>query len=123
MCIVLVAATLVWGTGMIYLLSHVERFAHVGGKLKNGAQWAEELVSNISRDLKAGREVATTISPSQQLINEESAAASYPINIVMQAQEDDLGGLISAVNSVVVNTKHLVHFYLIVPDDTTAHLQ
>lgn len=106
---------------MIYLLSHVERFAHVGGKLKNGAQWAEELVSNISRDLKAGREVATTISPSQQLINEESAAASYPINIVMQAQEDDLGGLISAVNSVVKHTKNEVHFHFVVVDESVQH--
>lgn len=118
--LVLVAATLVWASVMVYLLSHVERFVQVGGKLKSGAHWAEELVSNMSRNFKKDQELVT-ISPSQLLLNEESAAASNLINIVMQAQEDDLGGLISAVNSVFKHTKNKVHFYFAVVDQPVQH--
>ncbi len=118
--LVLVAATLVWASVMVYLLSHVERFAQVGGKLKNGAHWAEELVSNMSKNFKKDQE-PITISASQHLLNEQSAAASNLINIVMQVQEDDLGGLISAVNSVVKHTKNKVHFYFAVVNEPVQH--
>lgn len=98
---------------MIYLLTHVQDFASYGGKVKAGAYYAHELVSNISHS--AFNEKVTE-EPSQK-INTDL------VNIIIQANEDNLGGLISAASSVSINTRNKVHFYFVVPDDTKSHLQ
>ncbi|KAK4001993.1 Glycosyltransferase 8 domain-containing protein 1 [Daphnia magna] len=107
--------SLVWAGFMVYLLTHVQSFAGYGGRFQVGAKYAQEYLSNISHS--AFKEEAKTISTTSQ------TAKSKLINVVIQAREDNLGGLISAVNSVIVNTKSTVHFHFIVPDDTIFHLQ
>lgn len=106
---------MVWAGFMVYLLTHVQSFAGYGGRFQVGAKYAQEYLSNISHS--AFKEKAKTISTTSQ------TAKSKLINVVIQAREDNLGGLISAVNSVIVNTKSTVHFHFIVPDDTIFHLQ
>jgi hypothetical protein len=114
---VVTGASLIWAGFMMYLLAHVQNFADYGGRFKTGAKYAQELVSNISHSTFDKAEIPKIESTTSHHTKNDR------MNVVMQAREDNLGGLISALNSVVVNTKHLVHFYLIVPDDTTAHLQ
>lgn len=99
---------------MIYLLTHVQDFASYGGKVKAGAYYAKELVSNISH---SAFDKTPTEEPSSQKINTDL------INIIIQASEDDLGGLISAASSVSINTRKKVHFYFVVPEDSKSHLQ
>ncbi len=111
-------ASLIWAGFMIYLLAHVQNFADYGGRFKTGAKYAQELVSNISSH--------STFNKAEIPLTESTAShhsKSNVINVIIQAKEDNLGGLISALNSIVVNTKNPVSFYLIVPDETTSHLQ
>lgn len=110
-------ASLIWAGFMIYLLAHVQNFADYGGRFKTGAKYAKELVSNISHSTFNKAEIALTEPTASH------HTKSNVINVIIQAREDNLGGLISALNSVVVNTKNPVSFYLIVPDETTSHLQ
>ncbi len=100
---------------MIYLLTHVQDFAHYGGKFKAGAKYAHQYVSNISlSDIM--KEASSHTTPPSHHVNRNL------INVIIQAREDNLGGLISVVNSIVTNTKHAVHFYFVVPEDTISHL-
>ncbi len=100
---------------MIYLLTHVEKFSHYGGSLRTGyVQWASQIfsdhnVTQIEQDI---------VSSYSNRISEAET-----INIIMQSGEDDLGGLISAVNSILLNTKHPVHFYFVLPETTIQHLR
>lgn len=100
---------------MIYLLTHVEKFSHYGGSLRTGyVQWASQIfsdhnVTQIEQDI---------VSSYSNRISEAET-----INIIMQSGEDDLGGLISAVNSILLNTKHPVHFYFVLPETTIQYLR
>lgn len=101
---------------MIYLLAHVEKFAQYGGTLRvASARWAEQLLlsretSNITNFLEDGTVLKV----------EEN---SNTINIVMQAGEDEMGGLIAAINSVVSNSKLPIHFYLVLPEASMEHFK
>lgn len=99
---------------MIYLLTHVQNFANYGGKFKAGASFAQELMSNISHSAFDKVEPSFTAS---QKINTDI------INIIIEANKQNIGGLITAASSVVTNTKHKVHFYFLVPKNTLSHLQ
>lgn len=101
---------------MVYLLANVQNFADYGGKFKVGAKYAQDYISNLSYPAAVKKETQTELTASQP-------AKSKLINVVMQAREDDLGGLICAVNSIIVNTKYPVQFHFVVRDDTTVHLQ
>lgn len=111
---VLAAGTLLWVGFMIYLLAHVERFASYGGSLTNGARWAGQLLSGDNN---------ITLSEDDSSPTKSDQESGDYINIVMQANENDLGGLIAAVNSVVSNSKHKVQFYFVLPETSIKHLK
>ena len=107
--------SVLWGCFMIYLLTHVQDFADYGGKFKAGAKYAHQYVSNIS--------LSDLIKDTPHTTAASHHVNRNLINVVIQAREDNLGGLISVVNSVVTNTKQPVHFYFLVPEDTVSHLK
>lgn len=97
---------------MIYLLSHVERFAgYYAGKFNlkahpSGAGTANESLEHEPRSLTV-----------------QISSPPLPVNIVIQAEEDNIGGLVTAVNSISSNSKIQSHFYFVVPNETVLHLQ
>lgn len=113
---VLAAGTLLWAGFMIYLLTHVEKFSNYGGSLRTGyVQWASQIFSG---DHNTTRIEQDTVSSYSNRISEAET-----INIIMQSGEDELGGLVSAINSILLNTKHPVHFYFVLPEVTIQHLR
>lgn len=93
------------------MISHVDDLGTYQGKIRSGAHWVEQLVSNFSQTniLNA----ATPTSPSTPEL----------LQVVIEAKKDYLGGLITLINSIISNTKHEVHFYIIIPSNALQHLQ
>ena len=105
-------ATLIWGALVVYLLSNAEEFNKYRGRLNEGVKWAGQF---LPTDIISTNAVNSSAPKKQPLVSQ--------INIVMQSDEQDLGGLVTAAYSVTNNSKANIHFHFIVPENTKKHLE
>ena len=112
----LVTASFLWAVLVLFLLSNIDRVNQYKETLKQGANWASHFLPN---DLIYQENTTSLIST--DTVTEDFAIEN--IRIVIQANENTLGGLIATVNSVVVNTKERIHFYFILPEECFEHLK
>lgn len=110
-CPVLVFAAILWGFLIIYLLIHGKNY-EIDGILKNELDWPEKL-----------REVRPV--PINNLTSGPRAADSThkQINIVIPVNEDSICGLIAAVSSTIMHSRHDIHFYFVATEDIADHLR
>ena len=112
-------ASLAWAIFMVYLLTHIQIFGNPSKHLK--ASYQNEFPNNHSNVDNNAIEVLESNSKNSHLkVGDE---VTDVINIIIQANEDIIGGLISAVNSIIMNTKSSVHFYFVIPQESTSHIQ
>ncbi len=78
--------------------------------MTDGVQWISNLLPN--------REPASILPLPTEWVD-----PSQNVSVVMQVDENDIGGLIAAVHSIVQSAKVKVLFNFIVPQSTMEHLQ
>lgn len=102
---------LMWAGFMVYLLTHVQSFYdNKAEKISVGLHLVKQAEANSNNSI-------------EENVTSQPGILS-PLNIIIQANSDTLGGLITVVNSVITNTKHApsVHFYFIIQHDAVSHL-
>ncbi|XP_064642517.1 glycosyltransferase 8 domain-containing protein 1-like isoform X2 [Lineus longissimus] len=101
-------------------------------KLRNRGS-ADELTTEPAVLQYNGREnmidqgQSITANPRRQkdpiVIDVDIYGGDPPIPILLTADHERIGGMITAINSIRLNTKHVVHFYLLVDEESLDHVR